>query len=76
MFVCPHCKQNIEEDHESSCPLNHPKPNYYHWSWLDIALRNFIDQNEVVHVVEAKMPVGLFIQKYAKNELDEIVVVK
>jgi len=53
--------------------MPHPKPNYYHVSWLEIALNNFKNNKNVVHTIDKDMTVGQFIRIFAKEQLDKIV---
>jgi len=54
MVTCPYCQQDTAGNHAWNCPMNpvninngewqlnnliQPKPNYYHVSWLEIAVR-------------------------------------
>ncbi|MFA7664356.1 MAG: hypothetical protein WCY33_06145 [Clostridia bacterium] len=51
----------------------HPKPDYYHVSWLEIAVENFKNNKDIVHTIRSNMTMKEFIKKYAKNQLDKIV---
>lgn len=63
--ICPICKQNIN-NHASDCSLKEKELNYYHISWLEIAINNFKNQDEVIHIVEENMTMGEFIKKWGK----------
>lgn len=56
--------------------MRHKKPNYYHWSWLQIALENFINNKDIVKIIPINKTIGEFIKENAKFELDEIVDIK
>lgn len=56
--------------------MRHKKPNYYHVSWLEIAIENFKNNKDVVHTVDKDMAIGLFIQIWARDELGKIVDIK
>lgn len=75
MFTCPYCLQDSGGKHAWNCPLNlrNPKPNYYHVSWLEVALENFKNQRDVVHIVEKSTTIGEFVKRWSRKELDEIV---
>ena len=51
----------------------HSKPDYYHVSWLEIAVENFKNNKDIVHTIRSNMTMKEFIKKYAKNQLDKIV---
>jgi len=76
---CPMHPVNINNDEFqiiNNLPINliaQPKPNYYHVSWLEIAIENFKNQSDVVHTIDKSMTVGEFIRKYCKKELSKIV---
>ena len=88
MVTCPYCQQDTAGNHAWNCPMNpvninngewqlnnliQPKPNYYHVSWLEIAVRNFKNDKDVVHTVEGSMLMKEFIKRYAREELSKIV---
>lgn len=50
--------------------------DYYHISWLEVALNNFKDKKNIVHAVNGDMTIGEFIEKHAKEELDKIITIK
>jgi len=58
-------------------PINDSKQetSHYHLNWLEIAIKNFKNQNEKVHMIENNMTIGEFIKKYAKDELSKIIEV-
>jgi len=73
MYTCPYCQQDTVDNHKSDCLLRQSKPNYYHLSWLEIAVNNFKNNKDVVHTVEGDMTIKIFIKKWAKMELSKIV---
>jgi len=81
-LICPFCLQNINE-HSWNCAMNpvninniSNNNNTYALSWLEIAVKNFKNQNEIVHAVKGNLTIDEFIQKYANIEISKIVKVE
>lgn len=83
MLICSYCQQDSAGNHAWDCPMNpininnnlisQPKPNYYHVSWLEVALENFKNQYDVVHTVKGNTTMKEFIKRWAKDELSKVV---
>jgi hypothetical protein len=45
----------------------------YHINWLEIALKKFKEQNQIVHVIDGNVTLEEFITTYTKEELSKTI---
>jgi len=70
LLICQCCGKHIKVE----IPVEIQKePNYYALSWLEIAVKNFKNQNEKVHAINGSMTMDDFIKFFAKDELSKII---
>jgi len=66
LLICQCCGEKIKVEIQK-------ETNYYALSWLEIAVKNFKNQNEKVHAINGNMTMDDFIKIFAKDELSKIV---
>jgi len=74
LLICQHCGKDIKiKTDDDNINTETKLSSQYHLNWLEIAIKNFKNQNEIVHMIDGNMRMGDFIQKYAKDELSKVI---